>query len=155
MNFLKRITTKRLMKLMGFWPPYLASGIKVESFNQNLTQIRVSMRQYPFNTNYVGVHFGGSLYSMCDPFYMFILLEHLGRDFIVWDKEANIKFIRPGKGKVSIDFKISLNEIEDIRAHALANTKSEPEFEAYIYDEDDQVVAKVWKKLYVKKKGGQ
>ena len=149
---LQKIPSQRLMKLMRYWPPYLASGVKVENVNDNFTQVTVSMKQHPWNTNYVGVHFGGSLYSMTDPFYMFILLEHLKKDFVVWDKEANIKFIKPGKGKVTVKFEVTLEEIEKIKQEALANSKYEPEFETYIYDEDNQVVAKVWKRLYVKKK---
>jgi hypothetical protein len=28
-----------------------------------------------YNTNYVGTHFGGSLYSMVDPIYMLLLMN--------------------------------------------------------------------------------
>lgn len=152
MTVLQKIPTKKLMKFMRFWPPYLASGIKVDAINEDFTKIQVSMKQYPWNTNYVGVHFGGSLYSMSDPFYMFILLEHLKKDFIVWDKEAKIKFIKPGKGKVRINFEIELSRISEIKSEAIEKGKAEPEFETYIYDEKDQVIAHVWKKLYVRKK---
>lgn len=149
---LQKIPSHKLMKLLRFWPPYFACGIKVDSVDKNFTKIQVSMKQFFWNTNYVGVHFGGSLYSMTDPFYMFILLEHLKEDFIVWDKEAVIKFIKPGKGRVTVKFEISLEEINQIKQKALSSEKYEPEFETYVIDESDQVVAKVWKKLYVKKK---
>lgn len=149
---LQKIPSRQLMRLMRFWPPYLASGVRVDEVDDSFTKIRVSMKQHFWNTNYVGVHFGGSLYSMSDPFYMFILLEHIGRDFIVWDKEASIKFIKPGKGKVSITFKISTEEIERIKDAALKNENVQPEFETLIHDQSGEVVAKVWKKLYVKQK---
>jgi len=140
------------MKYIKFWPPFFSSGIKVDSINEEFTSIKVSMKQYPYNTNYVGVHFGGSLYSMSDPFYMFILLEHLSPNFIVWDKEASIKFIKPATGKVNVSFEIPLSEIDKIKEQALKLEKYEPEFETYIYNENNEVVAKVWKKLYVRKK---
>lgn len=55
----------------------------------------------------MGTHFGGSLYAMCDPFYMWILMENLGKDFIVWDKAATIRFKKPGTGTVNAEFEIS------------------------------------------------
>ena len=66
-----------------------------------------------WNTNYVGSHFGGSLYSMTDPFYMFILLEHLKKDHIIWDKSADIEFLRPAKGEVKAIFEINESDLED------------------------------------------
>ena len=45
------------------------------------------------NRNYVGTQFGGSLYAMTDPFFMLMLMENLGRDYVVWDKAANIEFV--------------------------------------------------------------
>ena len=74
---IERISPRTFLRYIKYWPPYLASGIYVDSINEDLTKIKVKMKQNILNTNYVGVHFGGSLYSMCDPFYMFILLEHL------------------------------------------------------------------------------
>jgi hypothetical protein len=59
-----------------------------------------------YNRNYVGTQFGGSLYSMVDPFYMLMLMENLGRDYIVWDKAASIDFISPGKGPVYAEFHV-------------------------------------------------
>ncbi len=42
------------------------------------------------NANFVGTHFGGSLYSMVDPHLMVLLIHRLGPDYVVRDKEANI-----------------------------------------------------------------
>ena len=78
---------------MRWWPPYLGAGVKVDHVDASLNTIKVSMRLDRRNRNYVGTHFGGNLYSMCDPWYMFILLERLGSDFIVWDKAASIEFL--------------------------------------------------------------
>ena len=82
---IKFISPKRLMKLLSFSPPYLFAGISIVEVNDDFTKIVVQMKQRPWNTNYVGSHFGGSLYSMCDPFYMFILLHHLP-GHTIWDK---------------------------------------------------------------------
>jgi hypothetical protein len=39
--------------------------------------------------------YGGSLYSMTDPFYMPMLISNLGSDYVVWDKAAHIRFRKP------------------------------------------------------------
>lgn len=149
---IKFISTKTVLKIISFWPPFLASGISVESVNDDFTEISVKMVQRFYNTNYVGTHFGGSLYSMCDPFYMFILLHHLNKDHIVWDKAANINFISPGKGTVKAKFSISLDDIQKIKSDAKVNHSVKPEFTTTVIDSNGKIVAKVVKTLYVKRK---
>ena len=68
----------------------------MKSANDDFTKIEAQMKMRWYNRNLVGTHFGGSLYSMCDPFYMFILMENLGKGYIVWDKAATIRFKKPG-----------------------------------------------------------
>ena len=140
---------------MRFWPPYWASGIRVRDFSEDLTRITVSMRLSRRNTNYVGTHFGGNLYSMCDPWYMFILLEHLGSNYIVWDKAAEIDFVYPGRGTVTADFVIPLSEIEELKKELLTSTKLLPIYSTEIIDESGRTVARVRKTLYVKRKTPQ
>lgn len=137
---------------INYWGPFLGAGIKVIHADKEMTKITVELKETWFNRNIVGVHFGGSLYAMCDPFFMGILLHHLGKDFVVWDKEAKIKFKRPGKGRVRATFEISPQEIENIRQSAIKQGKIEPVFKTTIRDLDDNVIAEVEKTVYVKSK---
>ena len=89
---------------------------------------------------------------MTDPFYMLMLMENLGRNYIVWDKSASVEFKKPGRGKVYAKFRLTLDEISSIRKGADENYKIEPEFVVDVLDENDEVVAKVFKKLYVRNK---
>jgi hypothetical protein len=57
-----------LLRLINFWPPYLGSGVKVIHISPDVRSIEVRMDLKFWNRNYVGVHFGGSLYAMTDPF---------------------------------------------------------------------------------------
>lgn len=102
------------------------------------------------NTNYVGTHFGGSLYSMCDPFFMFLLIENLGSDYIVWDKSATIHFLKPGKGTVKAKFHIPPEEIEHVREIVKEKRKTTRNYTADVYDFDGTHVAKVEKELYIR-----
>jgi acyl-coenzyme A thioesterase PaaI-like protein len=150
-NYLK-FDIKTVIKFIGLWPPYLGTGITPSFYNDDVTIIDVEMKQTAFNTNYVGSHFGGSLYSMCDPWYMFILLHHLGREHIVWDKSAEIKFVSPGKGKVNARFEISMAVIEDLREQAKKEYSLSPVFSTEVKNAKGEIVALIKKELYIRRK---
>jgi Domain of unknown function (DUF4442) len=145
----KRKTLKRFIR---FYPPFLGAGIRVPRISEDLRTIEVHMPLRFWNKNYVGTHFGGSLYTMCDPFFMLILINNLGPDYIVWDKAATIRFKKPGKGLVKAVFHIPSERIEEIRAQADAHGKIEPHFQTVVTDTDGNVIAEVDKLLYVRKK---
>jgi hypothetical protein len=141
-----------LLKLMNFWPPFLGAGIHVDYMAPDFHEIKVSMRLRFWNRNYVNTHYGGSLYSMTDPFYMLMLMQILGRDYIIRDKAASIKFKKPGKGKVTARFHLTPAMIENYRHELLTKEKIEPVLHVKIVDESEQVIAEVEKILYIKKK---
>jgi hypothetical protein len=105
-----------------------------------------------WNSNYVGTHYGGSLYSMTDPFYMLMLIENLGRDYVVWDKSATIRFRKPGTGTMSASFRLSEQQICDIRHELETKDKIEPTFRVEVQDETGNVVAEIEKVLHIRKK---
>lgn len=146
---------KRLQRFTRFYPPFLGAGIKVHHISEDLRTIEVHMPLRFWNKNYVGTHFGGSLYTMCDPFFMLILINNLGPDYIVWDKAATIRFKKPGKGLVKAIFHVSGERMEEIRAQADTQGKIEPQFQAVVTDAKGNVIAEVDKLLYVRKKKPQ
>ena len=104
-----------------------------------------------YNRNYVGTHFGGSLYSMCDPVYMLQLLNILGSEFIVWDMSASIKYIKPGRGAVHADFVIKDELIASLKMLG-AGEKKVIDLPVEVKDHDYDVVATIIKTLYIKRK---
>ncbi len=147
-----RLDLARLMKWINFYPPFLGMNIRVVSVAPDFRTIRVQAKLSRRNLNAVGTHFGGTLYAMCDPWFMLILMDALGEAYIVWDKAAQIRFIKPGRGTVSATFHIPPERVEEIRAAADRDEKIEPTFEADVVDEQNQVIAHVEKLLYVRKK---
>src|SRR5215470_1017773 len=143
---------RRLQRLLKCYPPFLGAGVKVKRIADDLRTIEVHMPLRFWNKNYVGTHFGGSLYTMCDPFFMLILVNNLGSGYIVWDKAATIRFKKPGKGLVKAIFHIPQERIEEIRSQADALGKVEPQFQVHVIDSDGNVIAEVDKLLYVRKK---
>ena len=144
---------KRHMRwFLNLYPPFLGAGIRVKRWDNDWRAIDVEMKLNRWNANYVGTHFGGSLYSMTDPFYMLMLIENLGKGYIVWDKAATIRFRKPGRGKMSASFRLSEEQIEDIRQRLTTEEKVEPRFTVEVKDETGSVIAEVEKVLYVRRK---
>ena len=133
------LSIRTVLHLLRFYPPYFGAGVSVKHINEDMTSITVQMKMRFWNRNYVGTHFGGSLYSMCDPWYMFILLEHLGKDCVVWDKGAEIDFVSPGKGTMTATFEIPMVDIEPLRESSADNQKHLPVFNTTVTDVDGQV----------------
>lgn len=139
-------------KLINFYPPMIGAGIRVVDTDKSFHTITVELRYRWWNKNVFGTAFGGSLYMMCDPFFVAILMTQLGPDYIVWDKGASIQFLKPGRSTVRAVFHIPPAEIARVKAETDARGKYEPEYDADIIDEHGVVVAKVHKLLYVRRK---
>src|SRR5689334_16392771 len=94
----------RLYKLLNFYPPFLGAGIRVKEVNKDKTRFVAEMKLRWYNKNAAGTHFGGSLYSMCDPFYILIIHSYFGDNYIFWDKSGNIQYKIPARGTVNAVF---------------------------------------------------
>jgi acyl-coenzyme A thioesterase PaaI-like protein len=149
---MRRLLKKNLRTFINTYPPLLGAGIKVTRISPDYREVDVEMTLRYWNANYVGTHYGGSLYSMCDPFYMLMLIQNLGPGYIVWDKAASIRFRKPGRGTVKAQFRLAAEVIEEVRRAADTQAKHEPVFTVEVKDETGEVVAEVQKTIYVKKK---
>lgn len=142
-----------LLKIIfNIYAPFLGAGIRVKQMAKDFRFIEVKMNLTWCNKNYVGTQFGGSIYSMTDPFYMFILIKNLGRNYIVWDKAAQIEFKKPGKGTLYARFYMTEEEIRAIKQQADTNEKYVFDKSVDVVDADGVIIATVIKTLYVRKK---
>jgi acyl-coenzyme A thioesterase PaaI-like protein len=137
---------------LNAYPPYVAAGIRITDVAPDVSRIVVQMSLLPWNRNFFGTHFGGSLYSMCDPFFLFQAHFNLGDDYVVWDKTASIRFMKPGKGTVKAVFEMPSSKIEELRSLAAGGLKVEPTFVVEVKDDTGDVVAHVEKVLYIRLK---
>ena len=144
-----------LQRAINFWPPFLGAGIRVKHIAHDMKAVDVEMKLRWWNANYVGTHFGGSLFAMTDAFYMLMLMANLGSDYIVWDKAAAIRYRKSGKSTVRAEFRIADVELDDIREKLKTLEKYEPTFKIDIKDEQGTVIAEIEKLLYVRRKDGQ
>ena len=141
-----------LIRKINWYPPYLGMGIRVRAYAADFTRFEVELRARWYNRNLFGTHFGGALYAMSDPFFVFIVTMNLGKGYIVWDKSAAIVFLKPAKGTILGIFEIGRERLREIRADVDRLGKNTYHFEADLVDEAGQVVARVNKEIYVRSK---
>lgn len=142
--------TATFRRLMNLWPPFFFAGIRVTFIAEDWREVEVEMRLGRLNRNYVGTHFGGSLFAMTDPFYMLMLVHVLGRGYVVWDKAATIDYVKPGRGTVTARFRLEEERIAEIRAATADGAKALPVFHCDIRDTEGDVVARLDRTLYVR-----
>ncbi len=149
MRALKASTLRRLLRV---WPPFLFSGIRVEAWSADWRYARVRLKLAWYNRNYVGSHFGGMLFAMTDPFWLIMTMNALGRDYIVWDKAAGIEFVAPGREDVYAEFLLDDAVLDELRAATAGGGKHLRWFEVDVRTARGEVVARVRKQLYVRRK---
>ncbi|QWD67126.1 DUF4442 domain-containing protein [Polynucleobacter sp. MWH-Aus1W21] len=141
-----------LRRGMNIWPPFLGAGITVENIANDFRYAKVRLKHGLLNRNIVGVHFGGSLFAMTDPFFMMMVSQNIGKGYIVWDQAAKIEFLKPGKGAVDATFELTQTQINEIIVAAESGNKVLKDFVVDIKDRDEDVVARITKTLYIRKK---
>jgi acyl-coenzyme A thioesterase PaaI-like protein len=139
---------------MNLWPPFWGAGIRVEKIASDFRSAKVKLKHGRLNRNIVGVHFGGSLFAMTDPFFMLMVSQNLGCDYIVWDQAAKIEFLKPGKGDVHAQFTLSQEQINSLIAEADSGNKVLRDFSVDVIDREGDVVARITKTLYIRNKMG-
>lgn len=137
---------------MSAWPPFLGAGVVVEHIDPQWRSARVRLRRSPLSANYVGTQFGGSLFSMADPWFMLLVLRRMGGGYVVWDQAGEIEFLSPGRTAITATFEVSDQAIEELRAAAAGGEKVLRWFEADLMDAAGTVVARYRKQVYVRAK---
>lgn len=146
------MTPRRLRRLFNFWPPLLFAGIRIEAVADDWRYARARLKLRWYNRNYVGTAFGGSLFALADPFWMIMVMESLGRDYIVWDKAGEIEFIAPGRSDVIAEFCLDEAVLDELRQATAGGDKCLRWFETELRSESGELVARVRKQLHVRRK---
>jgi hypothetical protein len=136
---------------MNLWPPFVGAGIHVTKIAADFRSASVRLRYGLLNRNYFGTHYGGSLFSMTDPFYAILLLHNLPRGYRVWDRAARIEFKTPGRTDVYAHFVLTDAMIAEVLAATADGSKYEPTWPVDIIDANGAVVATVDKTLYIRR----
>ncbi len=148
----RRMSASTFRRGINLWPPFLFAGIRVLAVADDFRSARVRLRLGRLNRNYVGTHFGGSIFAMTDPFWMLLVMENLGRGYVVWDSAAEIEFVSPGRGDIFADFALTDDRLAEIRELTRDGQKALVWFDTEVLADDGTIVARVRKQVYIREK---
>ena len=143
---------KVFRRIINLWPPLFFNSICATRISDDYREIDVRLKLRWYNRNNVRTQFGGNLFAMTDPWYMLMIMENLGRDYFVWDKKATIDFISPGRSDVTAQFIITEEKLAEIRTATASGEKYLPEFVVDILNTKQELVARVHRTVYIKRK---
>lgn len=132
----------------NFFPAYRGTGGRLTYIADDFHEIRVKLPLSWRTRNYVGTIFGGSMYGAVDPLYMVMLIKILGNNYVVWDKAATIRFKRPGRETLYAEFKVTPEEVAEIKDELTRNKSIERVYGINLVDKAGKVHAVVEKTIY-------
>lgn len=135
----------------NLFPAYRGSGARVLFISEDYREIRIKLPLNWRTKNYVGTIYGGSMYAGIDSIYMLMLIKNLGKNYVVWDKAATIRFKRPGRETLFAEFVITDDELSEIKT-LLENRKSVDRiYNVELKDKSGKVYCVIEKTLYIAK----
>jgi hypothetical protein len=135
----------------NLFPAYRGSGARVTYIAGDFREVRIRLPLSWRSRNAVGTIFGGSMYAAVDPMYMIMLMHLLGRDYVVWDKAAMIRFRKPGRTTLFATFTIEDAELDAIRSATATGQAIDRTYNVDLADADGVVHASVEKVIYVRR----
>jgi acyl-coenzyme A thioesterase PaaI-like protein len=143
----------RLMRWrLNWFPAYRATGARIAYIAADWREVRVRLPLTRRTRNYVGTIYGGAMYSAADPLYMVMLIELLGPRYVVWDKAATIRFLRPGRTTLYASCSVTGEELDALRSEVDAEGRAEREYTIELKDAAGEVHAVVEKLLSIRKR---
>lgn len=136
----------------NLFPAYRGTGGRVRFIAADFREVRVEVPLSFRTRNVFGTIFGGSMYAAVDPIYAIMLIRNLGRDYIVWDKTASIRFRKPGRTTLSALFTLSADELETIEELTAGGDPIDRSYEVDLVDADGVVHASIEKVIYVRRR---
>jgi acyl-coenzyme A thioesterase PaaI-like protein len=143
------LKTKLWRRAFNFFPAYRGTGGRIEYVSDDYAEIHVRIPLSWRTRNYVGTIFGGSLYGAVDPVYMLMLIKLLGRDYVVWDKAATIRFKRPGRTTLRARFVVTPSEVAEIKAELAGRKSIDRVYTVELVDDAGKLHAQVEKTIYI------
>jgi acyl-coenzyme A thioesterase PaaI-like protein len=144
--------TWQFRTVMNLYPMFFGTGGKITLISADWREVDVQLGLNLWTTNYVRTIFGGSMFSASDPFYMLMLMHNLGKDYVVWDKSAQIRFRRPAKERITTQFVLKEEVIDEVKTKIAANGETDFTFLVQWFNGEGKVVSEVERLVYIANK---
>lgn len=134
---------------MNLAPVYRGTGSKISFISSDWKEVHLKLSLSWRTRNYVGTIFGGSIYAAADPILMLQLMKILGKDYVVWDKSAAVRFRRPAKTAIFMQFLVEKELIDQIKENIRNNREFEFQKTFNWIDKNGKIYASVDKTIYI------
>ncbi|MEK6782841.1 MAG: DUF4442 domain-containing protein [Bacteroidota bacterium] len=141
--------TWRFRFFMNLYPMYFGTGGKILFWSGDSTEVHVRIRRSIWTYNYVGTIFGGSMFSATDPFYMLMLYRIFSDDFVIWDRSAQIKFIKPSKVTLFTRYSLSQDILDSIKKEVSEKGENNYLFKIELLDCQGAIYALIERTVYI------
>lgn len=143
----------RIFKLMfNIFPGFRRTGARMIKASDDLHYAKIRLPLNYKTRNYVGTIYGGSMYSCADGIYMVQLINILGKEYVVWDKSASIRFRRPGNTTLYGEFAISPEFVKQVKSEIKQQNEKDYTMKVDLVDQAGEVYATIEKVLYIASK---
>lgn len=132
-------------------PCWRLSGRKLKYFSEDYHEIQIEIELKRINRGPHGFIYGGSLFSATDAIPAFQHFLILGKNYVVWDKEATIRFILPCKEKLCLKNVITANEINEIKSLLETKPKLDRKYTLELVDDAGVVHVLIEKIIHIRK----
>jgi len=146
------LSTKLTRWGFNLFPAYRGTGARITYIGADFREVRIKLPLSWRTRNYVGTIFGGSMYGAVDPIYMIMLIKNLGDGYVVWDKAATIRFRKPGRDTLYARFRLSGDELAEIRRELEAAETIDRVYGVELVDDGGVVHAEVEKTIHIRRR---
>ncbi len=134
---------------MNLAPVYRGTGSKITFISSDWREVHLRLSLSWKTRNYVGTIFGGSIYAAADPILMLQIMKILGKDYVVWDKSAAVRFKKPAKTAIFMQFLVEEEIIDQIKENISAHREFEFQKTFNWIDKAGKIYASVDKTIYI------
>lgn len=135
------------------YPAYRQSGARVTRISEDFREIDIRLPLNRRTRNLHGTIYGGAMYAAVDPLHAVLVAYHLGPDFHVWMKSAQIDFKRPGRSDLHATARVTPQELDEIRAALVHASKLDRVFRLDLTDEAGKTAVHFALTIHIKRRG--
>ncbi len=132
-------------------PSTANTGAEITHISKDLQHVSLTIPLNEKTRNMMGIIYGGVMYSATDAIYLTMLWYRLGLDYMLIDKCADVQYLRPGLGDLTVDFHLPEETVQSIIKELETNKSTLREFVIDIKDEKQKTVCKITKSIYIRK----
>jgi len=92
------------------------------------------------------------MYGAVDPIYMVMLIQLLGPEYVVWDKDATVHFKRPGRSTLYACLMLEAQEIDAIKVELTQCSSLERTYQVNLIDSEGMIRASITKTIFIRRK---